>query len=291
MRKRRWIFSAPHWRRRSADEVVRFHDPASPRLRPVYPGDVSRNRIIREAVKACESIFYDRHSNWQELHWRFRGRSSKRKGVQRRRVFVKRKRSDSAEAQAVTFAFFVSHADLRTSCVGAWRNGKIAFYDLDRIAQCTGLSPTRLDRALNALNAAGLLWARQEHEQVALHDGQVRWSSFIAVRGITPKGFARVGISAEQRAAITGVKDRERAAVERKAERKAEHKAERVELLERDPQLAAMLVPERHLKPEDRPAFEALCWRIERERHGWNHAEVAAEAMRRLYPPGPPGSR
>lgn len=269
------------------------HDPAAPVLEPAWSSSSSHPFLQRAIERVRESVYYGRRSSHPRLLLRRRGRDSKRRGTRAQVYSVSRKRSDRSEAQARLLIFAIARCNLPSLQVGDWQRGNAPF-DLDALARGLGLTRWRLDRAISDLRAAQYIhrWQGRDHERVG---GEARWAGHVAILKLTTICFRELGI-AEELALLRRRDEKERRRAEH--ERAAGDRAAGERLFEGG--LGEMLEPmvqdlrspaPPNVIEADLPAFNSLCLAVDREHRDWTEAEVRAEALRRLYPDGPPPRR
>lgn len=244
------------------------------------------------ALEGAAGVYHHRETKHHHLLKRRKGRQSKRRGVMvpTWAKIVTRKRSDRSEAQARLLAFLFTHCDLQTLEVGNFEGGKfVGFFDLPSLSRATGLTPSRLDRAISDLRAAEYLYCHQPRE---LAGDQYKGKE--ARRKLTIRAFTECTVSLEM---LQHYRGKSAAAEEKVRERKAPRRPQS------EPSSAGVIlgaamgvafqdVPKMPtVRPDDFERFRRLEWQVGREHPTWELDQVRAEAHRRLYPDGPPGRR
>lgn len=130
------------------------------------------------------------------------------------------RRSESAESCVLVLKAIAKYIDLVTLKVGFFLRGKWLNLSYDRIAQITGLSLSRVKRAMKDLQRVGLVGVHEIKETVTDSQGHSKVISRIAVKTVNTALFAFFGLEAML------IKERKKAASRFKTRQKQERQAQ-----------------------------------------------------------------
>jgi hypothetical protein len=173
------------------------HDPAAPRLELVVAIAPNLPKLNRDVIDRARDIY--RHPN------RFPELTAA--SIAGPRAKLRRRKSPRLEAIALTVAALGRRCDRRTLRVGDQRDdGRCNGVDRKKLCEHTGLSPSRLARALAELEGAAYIHSAQAVEEKTDADGQPildlegkkTYRGFPAVRVLTPLLFQRLGFRARK---------------------------------------------------------------------------------------------
>lgn len=167
------------------------HDPRLPRLELVARVAPNLPKINRDGIDRSSRI-YHHPEHFPELTGRSMAPTAR----------IRKRRSSRLEAIALTAAALVRRCDRRTLRVGDQRDdGLCNGVSRVKLAEHTGLSPSRLARALRELEEAAYIHSEQPVEELdepkpraGGRGGMQTHRGFASVRVLTPLFFIRLGI-------------------------------------------------------------------------------------------------
>lgn len=229
--------------------------------------------VLATAIERCADHYWLRSQRLRRLRY---GRSPRRKRTERRCAHV------------AVLQFLIAHVDLASlQCLVATPAG-LKPMSVGRVAEHTGLSLRRAEHVLADLARAGYLRTKPQHEKVKRADGTFEIVNHVAIRWLTPRLFADLGLGVKLTIERKRAHARRMAAMAGEAERRAgsETVAQMVDDAMRRERLAA--VRRRRRSPvQPGLATEQLelmtrAATIRQQHPSWDRDACYAEARRQL---------